>query len=133
MWPFARQVFVPTFAQWTAATTPEQYAVLQKRLYRRHVRSLPRPERLAIDNGSHPSLSHEFADAARPYVPQLAERLATLGIHADVGIALYHYDRIVLTADLVPNPVDLGHTLPALFQGFEIKYAWLGAPTASLH
>jgi hypothetical protein len=131
MWPFSRSAHVPTYAQWNTARTIDDLAVIRQRLAARHIRSLPREQRAAFAAGNHVSQSHRFVDAAQAYASRLTDHLAALGIQASVGTALYHYDRIILIAELARDPGDRLRTLPALFQGFEIKYDLRGAATAT--
>lgn len=130
MWPFTHSTHLPTYAQWNTAPSIDALAAIRQRLAARHIRSLSREQRAAFAVGNHPSQSHRFADAATPYASRLTDHLAGIGIQASVSTALYHYDRIVLIAELALDPGDRLHTFPALFQGFEIKYDRPGATPA---
>lgn len=129
MWPFTHSTHVPSYAQWNTAPNIDALAAVRQRHAARHIRSLPRDQRAAFAAGNHPSQSHHFVDAAQSFASRLTDHLAVLGIQASVSTALYHYDRIVLIAELALDPGDRLHTLPALFQGFEIKYDRPGAAT----
>ena len=101
-----------------------QYGELRRHLYAKHVATLAPDDQQAINDGSHPSQSHRFADDAQPYCEQLERHLGALGLDVSgVHLGWYHMDRIVLTVE-TPEDLDAARfgQLPWLFEGFEIKY-----------
>jgi hypothetical protein len=103
-----------------------EYAELRQHLFRKHLATLSSEEQRQFDEGAHPSQDWDYADAAKPFCPRLREHLAQLGFNAEVNLGFYHFERIVLCADLEADPGERRSTLPWLFRGFEVKYLWPG-------
>jgi hypothetical protein len=101
-----------------------EYGELRRHLFAKHIKTLSPEEQRQFDEGAHPSQSHRFADRAEPFVALLREHLASLGFRSNVSVGWYHFDRIVLSADLEADPGPRRSELPWLFRGFEIKYNW---------
>lgn len=102
-----------------------QYGALRRHLYAKHLLTLSAEDQAAINDGRHPSQSHDFADDALPYCKLLQRHLESLGVNVtDVRPGWYHMDRIVLSVQ-TSDALDAvrSRTLPWLFQGFEVKYS----------
>lgn len=101
-----------------------QYGELRRHLYTKHVATLSSEVQKAINDGCHPSQSHQFAELAQPYCDQLRSHLLSLGLNVSaVHLGWYHMDRLVLSVETPVHPGALRlRELPWLFEGFEIKY-----------
>ena len=145
MWPFRtkRHLRYPSVEAWfkgegltvgvTRIADPTErdrriteYGELRRHLFAKHVKTLSPDEQRQFENGTHPSQHHRFADLAEPFATSLRGHLASLGFGSKVCVGFYHFDRIVLSADLDADPGGRQRELPWLFRGFEIKYNWPG-------
>jgi hypothetical protein len=99
------------------------FAKRRRRAFDRHLRTLSPGERRSLATGSHPSQNPENAIAAVPMASLLQEDLLRRGIAARVTVALYHADRLVLSADVSQAP-QRRRKLPYFFRGYEVKYHW---------
>jgi hypothetical protein len=100
-----------------------QYGELRRHLFAKHLATLTQEEQAQFEQGSHPSLSHAFADRAQPIAEEFQRELQRLGFVARVELGWYHFDRIVFSVVLATNPTPEEHErLPWLFRGFEALY-----------
>ena len=101
-----------------------EYGELRRHLFAQHVTTLPEAEQKKLDEGTHPSQSHAFAEDAEPYRQTLCEHLKSFGLEPlKITLGFYHCDRIVLSVDVEES---IGNEKlkkrPWLFQGFEVFY-----------
>jgi hypothetical protein len=99
-----------------------QFAELKQHLWTCHLTSLSEVEQQEFKNGTHPSLSHEFSDRAKPFIIELQNELARFGYKAEVMLVYYHLNRIILGATLDKTPPGRSRGVPWLFRGFEVQY-----------
>jgi hypothetical protein len=100
-----------------------QFGELRRHLFAKHLATLTPEEQLQFEKGEHPSLSHAFADRAKPVAEEFQRELERLGFGARVELGWYHCDRIVLTVLLAKWPTaEQYERLPWLFRGFEALY-----------
>ena len=100
-----------------------QYGELRQHLFDKHIKTLSRADQELLEQGCHPSQSHDLSAEAECYVDKLHMRLQELGCHAiDIRLGFYHCDRIILSVVLADSDAAKIESLPWLFAGFEIKY-----------
>jgi hypothetical protein len=106
----------------------QQYGEVKQQMWKRHLATLSDEEQKQFEDGSHPSLSHDRADLARPFCAMLKADLARRGLEAVVKIGFYHMDRIVLSAYFAERPPEGFPGSPWLFRGFEVKAVQASKP-----
>ena len=101
-----------------------QFAELREHLRSQHIASLTQQEQEELKTGQHPSLSWEFKDRAQPFTAALQRELASRGYVAEVSLGYYHFNNIVLHADLDRFPLGRLRGLPTFFCGFMVTYGF---------
>ena len=100
-----------------------QFTEVKNRIWALHIDGLTTSEQQQFADGTHPSLSHDFADLALPFCDLLKNDLLERGIESKVTIGRYHMGRIVLIAKLDRIPPDSPKGELWLYKGFEVKMA----------
>lgn len=102
----------------------KKYSFVRDRFYDLHLRSLSSRERRQFADGTHPSQCHSRSELVLPTCRRLEAYLSELGLPVEVSPGFYHFNRIVLTTNLVSNPLGRRNEIPWLYYGYEIKAHW---------
>jgi hypothetical protein len=95
---------------------------LRQHLYKKHLETLTAAEQELFKQGKHPSQSHAFAKAAKPYAESLYEHIRHLDYVKEVSLGWGQGGLIKLTVHLgsEPNIEELRKNIPWLYHGFVV-------------
>ncbi len=96
---------------------------LWEHLYQKHLKALPRSQRLLILAGKHPSQSHERIEEAESYSIAFSGHLASSGYSARVQAVRLQAGLLGLRVEFDEDPDgEMRRRLPDFFSGFQVKY-----------
>jgi hypothetical protein len=104
----------------------QQYVELWAHLFSRSLKALPKHEQDMFANGTRPSQSHRFADAAKPYLAAFREQLPNLEEIHSVELAFLQGDKIGFLVMYKRSPGQMVlWRKPMYYRGFEVRYGAL--------
>lgn len=112
----------------TEAERDHAFAVLKKAndyFYQQHLSTLPPEIRVELDNGTHPSQSHERDEQAQPIFEKFRsflDKTCTIPI-TDVSLGHYHGNRVIFYVrfDSEKSWSEIDEEIPIFFEGFWVK------------
>jgi hypothetical protein len=104
----------------------QQCGELWAHLFSKSLKALPKREREMFANGTHPSQSHRYADAAKPYLAAFREQLPDLDEIHGVELAFLQGDKIGFLVMYKRSPGQMVlWRKPMYYRGFEVRYSAL--------